>query len=109
MSMSGSITKLTVGSTGVVVETAREAMLSASARPVDKQVSALPVAPFAKAVKGGSSELPSLVRRRVQGVDITLGAGGYVPEIMLQYLETLSQYSFFKGLVLLNSSETLSA
>jgi hypothetical protein len=105
--MSGSIAKLGVSTTGVTIETAREAILSASARPVTKQVSALPVAPFEDVLKGGADLLPSLVQRRVQGVDFVMGMGGYVPDVVRTYLQTLSQYSFFRGFVLLDQNHKL--
>jgi hypothetical protein len=100
--VSGFVTKLVVGPEGVTIETARQAILSASARKIDKQVTPLPVAQFDEVLKGGLSQLPSIVQRRVQGIDFVLGGGGYVPDIVRQYLETLGQQPSFKGFVLVD-------
>lgn len=105
--MSGFITKLGVSTAGVTIETARDAILQASARPVGQQVSPLPVAQFNESPKGGVNELARLVDRRVQGVDFVLGRGSYIPDVVSKYLETLTQQPSFKAFVLLNSDASL--
>src|SRR5688572_18508846 len=50
--VSGRISKLVVGSEGVTVETAKQAILSASARPIEGQLTKLPVASIETALKG---------------------------------------------------------
>ncbi len=102
--VSGRISKLAVGSEGVTVETTKQAILSASARPIDQQVAALPVAPVEAAFKGGVGEIPSMLRQRVEALELMLGVGGYEPHAMQQYLETLTRYPFFRFVVLLNQS-----
>lgn len=87
---------------GLTVETAREAILTASATPIERQVSALPVGRVEVALKGGVSEIPSLVRKQVQGLEFALDAGGYEPHVMQEYLKTLTQYAFFQYVIILN-------
>ena len=60
--MSGFITKLGVATTGVTIETARDAILQASAKPVSQQVAPLPVAPFDEVAKAGVALIPSIVQ-----------------------------------------------
>lgn len=105
--MTGRINKLIVGTEGITVETAREAILSASKQSVTPQVSPLPVAQVEQALKGGIAEIPDLVRRQVQALEFVFGAGSYNAAAMQQYLETLSKYSFFRFVVFFNSDMTL--
>jgi hypothetical protein len=44
--VSGKLSKVVVGSEGVTIETAREAILSSTAQPIAEQVKPLPVAPI---------------------------------------------------------------
>jgi hypothetical protein len=90
--VSGKLSKVVVGSEGVTIETAREAILSSAAKPIAQQVNALPVAPLEQALKGGVGEIPNVVRRRVQGLDFMLGFGGYDQTVLKAYLETLTRY-----------------
>ena len=105
--MTGRINKLIVGTEGITVETARDAILSASKQSVTPQVSPLPVAQVEQALKGGIAEIPDLVRRQVQALEFVSGANSYDAAAMQQYLETLSKYSFFRFVVFLNHDLTL--
>jgi CBS domain protein len=104
--VSGRISKLVVGSEGLTVETAKEAILSASARPIEGQVANLPVEGVEEAMKGDVSAIPQLVQKQVQALDLMLGAQ-YVPDAMKQYLETLTKYPFFRFVVLIKSDQTM--
>lgn len=103
----GRISKFGVGSEGVTVETAKQAILSASAQPIDRQVALLPVAPVEEALKGGVGLIPSMVHREVQGLDFLLGGGGYDPHAVQEYLETLTRYPFFRFVTLLDPNGSL--
>jgi hypothetical protein len=90
--MSGFITKLGVTTTGVTIETARDAILQASAKPVSQQVSPLPLVPFGEVAKGGAAEIPSVIQRRVQGLDFRRGKDSYVADVVIEYLKALTQH-----------------
>ncbi len=99
--MSGRIDKFVVSSQGVTVESAKRAILAASAQPIRQQVSPLPVAPIEESLKGGADMIPSVVARGVGSLDFLLGANAYVPQVVQKYLETLSAYPFFRFVTLL--------
>ena len=105
--VSGKLSKVVVGSEGVTIETAREAILSSTAQPTAQQVEPLPVAPIEQALKGGVAEIPDMVRRRVQGLDFVLGLGGYDPNVIKTYLETLTRYDFFRFIIVLTPDRRL--
>jgi CBS domain-containing protein len=105
--VSGKLSKVVVGSEGVTIETAREAILSSAAKPIAQQVNALPVVPLEQALKGGVGEIPNMVRRRVQGLDFMLGFGGYDQTVLKAYLETLTRYDFFRYIILLTQDNRL--
>ena len=89
------------GEMRITVETAKRAILSASAQPIQLQVSPLPFAPIEEALKGGVEMIPSMVARGVGSLDFLMGAGAYVPGVVQQYLETLTPYPFFRFVTLL--------
>jgi hypothetical protein len=105
--VSGKLSKVVVGSEGVTIETAREAILSSTAQPIAEQVKPLPVAPIEQALKGGVAQIPDMVRRRVQGLDFMLGVGGYDPNVLKAYLETLTRYDFFRFVIVLTPDQRL--
>jgi hypothetical protein len=105
--VTGKLSKVVVGSEGVTIETAREAILSSTAQPIAQQVEPLPVAPIEQALKGGIAEIPDMVRRRVQGLDFVLGVGGYDPNVIKTYLETLTRYDFFRFIIVLTPDRKL--
>ena len=105
--VSGKLSKVVVGTEGVTIETTREAILSAAAKPIAQQVKPLPVLPLEQALKGGTAEIPDMIRRRVQGLDFMLGAGSYDQAVLKAYLETLTRYDFFRYLILLTSGNRL--
>lgn len=87
--LTGRLAKVAVGTSGVPIETAREAILFSAAKSIAAQVKPLPVAPVEQDTKGGMSEIPGMVRARIQGLDFRLGSGGYVAAATRSYLETL--------------------
>jgi hypothetical protein len=105
--VSGKLSKVVVGSEGVTIETARDAILSSAAQPISQQVKPLPVAPLEQALKGGLAEMPDMVRRRVQGLDFMLGFGGYDQAVIKSYLETLTRYDFFRFIIVLTPDNRL--
>jgi hypothetical protein len=110
--MTGRISKLVVGSSGVTVETTRDIILAASAQPISKQVSSLPSATLPvvnvdAALKGGVGDIPMLVRREVPALEFVLGNSGYIGSAIQQYLETLVRYPFFRFVVILKSDRSL--
>lgn len=99
--ISGRIAKIAVGSEGVSVETAREAIVSASGKVIKSQVAELPVAPVEVAAKGGVAEIPALIRSRVEGLRFTVdGHGHYVESAIKTYLTELTQQLFFRFVIL---------
>jgi CBS-domain-containing membrane protein len=48
-----------------------------------------------------------MVRRRVQGLDFMLGVGGYDPNVLKAYLETLRRYDFFRFVIVLTPDQRL--
>ena len=105
--VSGRVSKVVLGTEGVTLETAKQAILTASAQSITQQVATLPVAPVEVAQKGGPSELQTLVNRQVQALEFVIGAGGYDAGVIQQYLETLTKYPFFRFVAFLNSDLTL--
>jgi hypothetical protein len=105
--VSGKLSKVVVGTEGVTIETAREAILSSASQPIAQQVTPLPVAQVEQAMKGGIGEIPNLIRRRVQGLDLVLGFGGYDSNALKAYLETLTRYDFFHYIILLTPDNKL--
>jgi hypothetical protein len=99
--VSGRLSKLVVGSEGLTIETAKEAILTSAAQPIARQVAPLPVAPVEQALKGGMGQIPDMVRRRVEGLDFVLGTGAYDQAAINAYLETLTRYQFFRYVILL--------
>ncbi|HKX09187.1 MAG TPA: hypothetical protein VJN67_13395 [Stellaceae bacterium] len=105
--ISGGVSKLVVGSEGVTIETTKEAILTASRRPIEPQVSSLPVAPVDMVLKGDIGEIPEIVRQRKEALELMLGAGAYEPHAMQVYLDTLTKYPFFRFVVLLDRNSKL--
>jgi hypothetical protein len=106
--ISGKIAKLGIGNEGLTIETTREAILSSAQRPIAPQVTQfLPVQPVEEAAKSGVVELPNIVRRRAQGLDLTLGQGSYDPGVLKIYLDTLTQYDFFRYVILVRKDGAL--
>jgi CBS-domain-containing membrane protein len=48
-----------------------------------------------------------MVRRRVHGLDFMLGVGGYDPNVLKAYLETLRRYGFFRFVIVLTPDQRL--
>ena len=97
----GKISKFGIGPSGVTAETTREAILSSAEQPIIAQVTPLPVASVAEAAKGGVGDIPAMVRDRVQGLDFTLGFGGYAPWAIQEYFNALTPYDFFRYAIIL--------
>jgi CBS domain len=98
--VSGNISKFNLTTSGVTFEMAKTAILASADRPIEQQVAPLPVLPLEEASKGGVTEIPEMVRRKVQGLDFVLGFGGYDANAMKTYLETLTRYDFFRLVVI---------
>ncbi len=105
--ISGQIAKFSVGTGGIEVEATKEAILTASAKPIGGQVSALPVAPVEMALKGSVDAIPDLVRREVQAIHLVLGFAGYEAQALDQYLTTLARYPFFRYVIFSNPDQSL--
>jgi CBS domain-containing protein len=95
--VTGRITEIVVSSSGI---TAKMALLNSASRPIAEQVNPLPVAAIEQETKGSTNKIPEMVRRKVQGLDLILGSGGYIPEALQSYLETLTPYDFFRFVIL---------
>jgi hypothetical protein len=105
--ISGKLTKIGVGETGVTIETAKEAILNSAAVSIEQQVEKLPVEPVEQALKGGTGEIPNMIQKRVQGLDLRLGAGYYNASDIAEYLNTLTKHHFFRYVIFLNSDDKL--
>jgi hypothetical protein len=103
----GQIQKLAIGAEGITIETARDAILGASATSITGQVSPLPVAPVEVAAKGGMAEIPHLIAQGVQGLNFRLGAGYYAGPAIEEYLRQLTPYPAFRFVVITKSDGTL--
>jgi hypothetical protein len=93
--ISGRLDKFVVGSQGTTIETAKAAIISASNQKIAQQVTPvtpLPVARVEEARKGGPAEIPAMIQRGVQALDLIPGFGGYVPDLLRAYLETLTLF-----------------
>jgi hypothetical protein len=100
MLATGKITKLGIGTEGVTVETAREAILSASRSDVKLEIDQINPQRLQSASKGGLSDIPRLVSGGVQALKFTIGGANYVPRVMKQYFDELSKTPRFKYMVL---------
>ena len=98
--VTGKITKLGVGADGVTVETAREAILSASKGSVKLQIDRVVPQRLAVASKRGSDRIPEYVARGVQALKFQIGSGVYAPSVMKAYFDALSKSPQFKYMVL---------
>jgi hypothetical protein len=103
----GQIQKLAIGTEGITIETARDAILGASATSITGQVSPLPVAPVEVAAKGGTGEIPHLIAQGVQGLNFRLGAGFYVGQAIDEYLRQLTAYPAFRFVIVTKPDGTL--
>lgn len=103
----GQIQKLAIGAEGITIETARDAILGASATSITAQVSPLPVAPVEIAAKGGMGEIPHLIAQGVQGLNFRLGAGYYAGPAIEEYLRQLTPYPAFRFVILTKADGTL--
>ena len=104
---SGQVTRLVVGAEGITVETTRMAILEAADRPIENQVAPLPVAPVEIAVKGSPAEIPGLLARGITALQFQLGFGGYVGDIIREYLQALTASPSFRYVVITNQDGTL--
>jgi hypothetical protein len=97
--ITGKIAKLDISADRIALET-REAILEASTRPVEGQVTGLPVVPVEAAEKGASGDLGRLVAEGVQALLFRLGAGGYVGVAIEEYLSALTRSPAFRYVLL---------
>jgi hypothetical protein len=104
---SGQVSKLVVGTEGITVETTRMAILEAADRPIENQVSPLPVAPVEIAVKGSVGDIPALVAKGIAALEFQLGFGGYVGDVIREYFAALTATPTFRYVVITNRDGTL--
>ena len=104
--ITGKVRKLVVGKEGFTIETAERAIRDSADRPIESQVSLLPVEEIESAIKMGVGEIPRLLRRRIQGLSATLGRR-YDGPALQQYLEQLVQHPSFRYLILLDQDDRL--
>ena len=102
MFMSGRIGELGLTTQGLTV---KAAIVTASSRKIEQQVSALPVIAVAMEEKAAPSEIPNLVKRQIPALDFVLGSNRYSPDATRQYLEALVNYPFFRFVVFLNKND----
>lgn len=100
MLATGKITKLGIGAEGLSVETAREAILSASRSDVKLEIERINPQRLQSASKGGLGDIPRLVSGGVQALKFTIGGSNYVPSVMKRYFDELSKTPRFKYMVL---------
>ena len=103
--VSGNIDKMGIGKEGFTFEFKKAAEQQIKAQV--KEITPLPVSPLPQASKAGVSEIPQLINRRVQALDFVLGASGYVPLAVEQYLDELTSLDFFRFVVILTPDRKL--
>lgn len=97
---------------GVKVEAAERAIDRATSAPVGPQVTGiagehLPVDSVSTFAKGGVSNVPEFIRRRIQALSLQLGESGYYAEAIREYLMRLTAVPFFRYLVIVDRDNRL--
>lgn len=100
--LTGKIQKLEVGE--LKIETA---FVEASRTPVSKQIKLvrLPVETLTMNPKGGSDDIPQLVRDKTEALTFRLGYGHYYGPVIEDYLNQLCVYPFFKHIIINQNDE----
>lgn len=98
--LSGQITKLTLGSEGVMVETARNAILNASSMHISQEVSPFPVGPVEIAERDADATIAHATAIRAQALQYALGSKRYEAGAIRKELTILTQYVFFQYVIL---------
>lgn len=82
------------------------AFVEASQTAITKQITPLklPVESIRMDPKRGVNEIPRLVRNKTEALFFELGYGGYYGPAIEEYLNRLSQYSFFKYIIIISSN-----
>lgn len=108
----GKITKFNIA--GVEVETAAEAFLSATEKPID--FASLPASESSiddvmqnveMARKTGVQEIPNLIRKKTEALEFKLGFGGYWGPAIEKYFETLRTAGFLKYVIIYDEERSL--
>lgn len=109
--MTGRIKKLAIG--GFEVEAA-EAIRTAAATSVEQQVSFSDpltidevVEHVDAAAKGAVSEIPRLIRRKIEALEFVLGKGGYYGPAIARYFDALGAHPYLKYIILRHDSGRL--
>lgn len=99
--LTGKIQEFTFGDFKIVA-----AVREASKSPVAPQVSRLtelPVESVRTYLKGGTAEIPVIIKNESQALSFQLGHGGYWGPAINEYFEVLTQYPFLRYIVINNS------
>lgn len=99
--LTGKIQEFTFGDFKIVA-----AVREASKSPVAPQVSRLtelPVESVRMHSKGGTAEIPVLIKNESQALSFQLGHGGYWGPAINEYFKVLTQYPFLRYIVINNS------
>ncbi len=105
--LSGQITKLTFGSEGVTVETARNAILNASSVHISQEVSPFPVGPVDIAGRDADATIAHATAIRAQALQYILGSRRYDAKMIRKELTILTQYVFFQYVILTHPDGSL--
>ncbi len=79
------------------------AFVKASTSPITSQVTplrGLPSEPLRIDPKLGPNEIPHLIERKTEGLLFRLGHGGYVGEVIKEYLVSLVKYPFLRYIIM---------
>lgn len=95
--LTGKIQKLEFGEFKI-----EAAFVEASKTAITKQITPvkLPVESIRMDPKQGVEEIPQLIKNRTEALHFELGYGGYYGPAIEQYLERLSDYHFFKHVII---------
>jgi hypothetical protein len=82
----------------------QRAFLEASEEPITEQISKLqlPVESIRLDAKRGVGQIPQLIKNKTEGLFFQIGYSGYYGPAIEDYLSQLTQYSFFKYVIILD-------
>ncbi len=104
MLVSGRISSFVVGSEGVTVQTA---ILDASTASISSQVLPLSIGPVDKAGRGGDEAISHVLANHAEALEFTLGTNVYNAAAIKKELTILTQYVFFKYVIITHIDGTL--
>jgi CBS domain-containing protein len=103
--VSGNIDKMGIGKEGFTFE-----FKKAAERKIEgqvKEITPLPISALQEATKGATSDIPQLIRRRVQALDFVLGAHHYFPNAVERHFSELTPLDFFRFIVIITPEKKL--